>query len=57
MICKIICVFGFLCMSQLNIVHMLSAYVDVICTLSGYMCIMHTLSVVVLDVFLPNRHC
>ena len=57
MICKIICVDGFLCMSHLDIVHMLSAYVDVICILSEHMCIIHTLSAVVLDIFLPNRQC
>ena len=57
MICIIICIDGFLCMSHLDIVHMLSAYVPVIHTLSGRMCIMHTLFVVVLDKFLPNRQC
>ena len=34
---------------------MLSAYVDVIHTLSRHMCIMCTLFAVVLDIFLPNR--
>ena len=57
MICKIICVDGFLCMLHLDIVHMLSAYVHVIHTLSGHMCIMRTLFAVVLDIFLPNRQC
>ena len=57
MICDIICVDGFLCMSHLDIVHMLSAYVHVIHTLSGHMRIMHTLFAVVLDIFLPNRQC
>ena len=36
---------------------MLSAYVHVIHTLSGHMCIMRTLFAVVLDIFLPNRQC
>ena len=57
MICDIICVDGFLCMSHLDIVHMLSAYVHIIHTLSGHMRIMHTLFAVVLDIFLPNRQC
>ena len=57
MICEIICIDGFLCMSYLDIVHMLSAYVHVIHILSGYMHIMCTLSEVVLDMFLPNRQC
>ena len=57
MICEIICIDGFLCMSHLDIVHMLSAYVGVILTLSGHMCIMCTLFAVVLDIFLPNRQC
>ena len=57
MICEIICVDGFLCMSHLDIVHMLSAYVHVIHTLSGHMCIMCTLFAVVLNIFLPNRQC
>ena len=55
MICEIICIDGFLCMSHLDIVHMLSAYVHVIHTLSGHMHIMRTLFAVVLDIFLPNR--
>ena len=57
MICEIICVAGFLCMSHLDIVHILSAYVHVIHTLSGHMHIMCTLFAVVLDIFLPNRQC
>ena len=57
MICEIICIDGFLCMSHLDIVHMLSAYVHVIHTLSGHMHIMHTLFAVVLDIFLPKRQC
>ena len=57
MICEIICIDGFLCMLHLDIVQMLSVYVHVIQTLSGHMCIMHTLFAVVLDVFLPNRQC
>ena len=57
MICEIICIDHFLCMSHLDIVHMLSAYVHVIHTLSGHMCIMRTLFAVVLDIFLPNRQC
>ena len=54
MICEIICIYFFLCMSHLDIVHMLSAYVHVIHILSEYMHIMCTLSEVVLDIFLPN---
>ena len=57
MICDIICVDGFLCMSHLDIVHILSAYVHVIHTLSGHMRIMRTLFAVVLDISLPNRQC
>ena len=57
MICDIICVDGFLCMSHLDIVHMLSAYVHVIHTLSENIHIMCTLCAVVLDMFLPNRQC
>ena len=57
MICEIICIDGFLCMSHLDIVHMLSTHVDVIHTLSGHMHIMRTLFAVVLDIFLPNRQC
>ena len=51
MIFEIICVDGFLCMSHLDIVHMLSAYVHVIQTLSGHMRIMRTLFAVVLDTY------
>ena len=51
MICEIICVAGFLCMSNLDIVHISSAYVHVICILSEHMRIMHILSAVVLDIF------
>ena len=57
MICEIICVAGFLCMSHLDIVHISSAYVHVMRILSEDMPIMHILSVVVLDIFLPNRQC
>ena len=57
MIYEIICIDGFLCMSHLDIVHMLSAHVDVIHTLSWHMHIMRTLFAVVLDIFLPNRQC
>ena len=57
LICDIICVDGFLCMSHVDIVHMLSAYVHVIYILSGHICIMCTLFAVVLDIFLPNRQC
>ena len=52
MICEIICVAGFLCMSNLDIVHISPAYVHVICILSEHMCIMRILSAVVLDIFL-----
>ena len=47
MICEIICIDGFLSMLHLDIVHMLSAYVHVIHTLSGHMRIMRTLFAVV----------
>ena len=57
MICKIICVDSFLSMSHLDIIHMLSAYVDVIRILSEHMHIICTLPAVVLDMFLPNRQC
>ena len=57
MIYEIICVAGFLCMSHLDIVHILSAYVHVIHTLFGHMHIMCTLFAVVFDIFLPNRQC
>ena len=46
MICEIICAAGFLCMSNLDIVHISSAYVHVICILSEHMFIMHILSAV-----------
>ena len=49
MIYEIICVDGFLCISHLDIVHMLFAYLDVICILSEHMHIIHTLSAVVFD--------
>ena len=55
MICEIICVAGFLCMSNLDIVHISSVYVHVICILSEHMRIMRILSAVVLDIFLPNK--
>ena len=57
MICEIICVDGFLCMSHLDIVHMLFAYLHVIRILSEYMRIICTLSAMVLDMFLFNRQC
>ena len=57
MICEIICVAGLLCMSNLDIVHISSVYVHVICILSEHMHIMHILSAVVLDIFLPNKQC
>ena len=57
MICEIICIDGFLCMSHMDIVHILSAYVHVIHILSEYMHIIHTLFAVVLNMFLPNRQC
>ena len=57
MICEIICVDGFLCMSHLDIVHMLFAYLHVIRILSEHMRIIHTLFAVVLDMFLFNRQC
>ena len=57
MICKIICVAGFLCMSHLDIVHISSVYVHITRILSEHMRIMHILSAVVLDIFLPNRQC
>ena len=55
MICKIICVDGFLCILHLDIVHMLFTYLDVIRILSEHMRIIRTLSTVVLDMFLSNR--
>ena len=57
MICEIICTAGFLCMSNLDIVHISSAYVHVICILSEHMCIMRILYAVVLDIFLPSKQC
>ena len=57
MICEIICVAGFLCMSNLDIVHISSVCVHVICILSEHMCIMRILSAVVLHMFLPNKQC
>ena len=57
MICEIICVDGFLCMSHLDIVHMLFAYLHVIRILSEHMRIIRILSSVVLDMFLLNRQC
>ena len=55
MICEIISVDGFLYISHLDIVHMLFAYLHVIRILSEHMCIICTLSAVVLDMFLSNR--
>ena len=55
MICEIICVDGFLCISHLDIVHMLFAYLAVIRILSEHMRIIRTLYTVVLDMFLFNR--
>ena len=49
MFCEIICVDGFVCMLHLDIVHMLFVYLDVICILSEYMRIIHTLSALVFD--------
>ena len=57
MICKIICVAGFLCMLHLDIVHISSVCVHIICILSEHMRIMHILSAVVLHMFFPNRQC
>ena len=57
MICEIICVDGFLCMSHLDIVHISSVYVHIICILSEHMRIMHILSALVLHMFFPNRQC
>ena len=57
MICEIICVAGFLCMSHLDIVHISSAYVHIICILSEHMRIMHILSALVLHMFFPKRQC
>ena len=55
MICEIICLDGFLCISHLDIVHMLFAYLNVIRIFSEHMCIIRTLCAVVLDMFLSNR--
>ena len=57
MICEIICVDGFVCMSHLDIVHMLFAYLHVIRILSEHMRIIRTLCAVVLGMFLLNRQC
>ena len=57
MICEIICVDGFLCMSHLDIVHISSVCVHIICILSEHMRIMHILSALVLHMFFPNRQC
>ena len=57
MICEIICLDGFLCVSHLDIVHMLFAYLHVIHILSEYMRIICALSAMVLDMFLFNRQC
>ena len=56
MICEIICVDGFLCMSHLDIVHISSVYVHIICILSEHMRIMD-ISALVLHMFLPNKQC
>ena len=55
MICEIICVDGFLCMSYLDIVHISSVYVHIICILSEHIRIMHILSALVLDIFLTDN--
>ena len=57
MICEIICVAGFLCMLHLDIVHISSVCVHIICILSEHMHIMHILSALVLHMFFPNRQC
>ena len=51
MICEIICVAGFLCMLHLDIVHISSVCVHIICICSEHMCIMHILSALVLHIF------
>ena len=51
MICEIICVNGFLCMLHLDIVHISSVCVHIICILSEHMRIMHILSAPVLHMF------
>ena len=53
MICEIISVDGFVCMSHLDIVHMLFVYLDVICILSEYMHIIHRLCAVSLITYPP----
>ena len=53
MICEIICVDGFVCMSHLDIVHMLFVYLDVISILSEHMRIIHTLCAVSLITYPP----
>ena len=55
MICEIICVDSFLWMSHLDIVHMLFAYLHVICILSEHINIICRLSAVVFDMFLSNK--
>ena len=55
MICEIICVAGFLCMLHLDIVHISSVYVHIICILSEHAYYAHYLQF--LDIFLPNRQC
>ena len=57
MISEIICVAGFLCMLHLDIVHISSVCVHIICILSEHMRIMHILSALVLHMFFPNRQC
>ena len=57
MICEIICVDGFPCISHLDIVHMLFVYLHIIHILSEHMRIIHTLFAVVLGMFLCNRQC
>ena len=47
----------FLCMLHLDIVHISSVYVHIICILSEHMRIMHILSALVLHMFFPNRQC
>ena len=49
MFCEIICVDGFVCMSHLDIVYMLFAYLHVIRILSEHMHIIHTLFALVFD--------
>ena len=57
MTCEIICVDGFVCMSHLDIVHMLFEYLHVIRILSEHMHMIRTLFALVLDMFLFNRQC